>query len=348
MDYKSRIAPARLKVLLMAKELKNVSEACKRGGMDRTSFYKWKRRYNSEGIRGLEDLPPVPKTSPQRINDNLKAKIVDLSLDHPSYGCRKLEKLLDENSRLNKLFSQKSRHISNVSIQKILIENGIASRYDRWLYMEDFCKGYVLLSEEQRVFIEKYNPCFHSRSNDNTRPGEMLAQDSLSVFIPSLKKKVYCHSVVDIYGSFGFSLLQLDETPLQCISILLDRVIPFYKSLGQNIQSVLTDKGKAYQGNRSHPYDKFLKQNDIQHVLTDTRDKQSNGFIKRYQKTISIEFFKKTLIKIAFRSINDLQLDLDTWVDEYNYKRPHLGYRNYGNTPWAVIDSFIKGTPVIT
>jgi hypothetical protein len=32
-------------VLELAERLGNVAEACRRGGIDRTSFYDWKRRF---------------------------------------------------------------------------------------------------------------------------------------------------------------------------------------------------------------------------------------------------------------------------------------------------------------
>ncbi|NLE05190.1 MAG: helix-turn-helix domain-containing protein, partial [Crenarchaeota archaeon] len=41
------IAKHRLSVLEMAKAIGNVSETCRRGGMDRTSFYEWKRRFQT-------------------------------------------------------------------------------------------------------------------------------------------------------------------------------------------------------------------------------------------------------------------------------------------------------------
>ncbi|BAQ70455.1 integrase, catalytic region [Rhodovulum sulfidophilum] len=44
-DAKTKIAQNRMSVLELAKELGNVAEACRQRGMDRTSFYEWKRRF---------------------------------------------------------------------------------------------------------------------------------------------------------------------------------------------------------------------------------------------------------------------------------------------------------------
>ncbi len=53
-DPAMKVAQHRLNVLELAEALGNVSTACKRMGMDRTSFYEWKRRFQTHGIEGLK------------------------------------------------------------------------------------------------------------------------------------------------------------------------------------------------------------------------------------------------------------------------------------------------------
>jgi transcriptional regulator of acetoin/glycerol metabolism len=50
----TKVAEHRLSVLELARELGNVAEACRRRGMDRTSFYEWKRRFQTHGFEGLK------------------------------------------------------------------------------------------------------------------------------------------------------------------------------------------------------------------------------------------------------------------------------------------------------
>ena len=44
-DAVSKVAQQRMSVLELARELGNAVEACRQRGMDRTSFYEWKRRF---------------------------------------------------------------------------------------------------------------------------------------------------------------------------------------------------------------------------------------------------------------------------------------------------------------
>ena len=89
-----KVARQRLSVLEMAETLGNISEACRRGGMDRTSFYEWKRRFQTHGLEGLKDLPPIPKSQPNQTTPETEDAILECSLAHPSWGCVKLSDFL--------------------------------------------------------------------------------------------------------------------------------------------------------------------------------------------------------------------------------------------------------------
>src|SRR5512137_3077538 len=86
-DPALKLAHKRLTVLQLAESLGNVSEACRRGGLDRTSFYEYKRRFQTHGIEGLKDLPPIHKTHPQTTPPEVVQKVLDLSMANPTRGC---------------------------------------------------------------------------------------------------------------------------------------------------------------------------------------------------------------------------------------------------------------------
>jgi len=85
-DAKTKIAQTRMSVLELAKELGNVAEACRQRGMDRTSFYEWKRRFQTHGFVGLKDLPPIHRSHPQTTPPETVERIKALALEHPAYG----------------------------------------------------------------------------------------------------------------------------------------------------------------------------------------------------------------------------------------------------------------------
>ena len=81
-------------MLQLAEELGNITEACRRRGMDRTRFYEWRRRFQTHGLEGLKDLPPIHKGHPQMTPEATVERIKALALAHPSWGCSRIEALL--------------------------------------------------------------------------------------------------------------------------------------------------------------------------------------------------------------------------------------------------------------
>jgi len=179
-------------VLELARDLGNVAEACRQRGMDRTSFYEWKRRFQTEGFGGLEDLPPIHNSHPQTTPPEVIEKIKDLTLAHPAWGCNRHEAML----------ALEGVRLSAITIQKILNEHGLGTKIDRWPALETRnAETAIEITPEQAAFLEKLNPCFRERHVESSAPGELLSADTF--FVGSLKGvgKVYLHAVADTYGS---------------------------------------------------------------------------------------------------------------------------------------------------
>jgi Integrase core domain len=69
---------------------------------------------------------------------------------------------------------------------------------------------------------------------------------------------------------------------------------------------------------------------------------QTNGICERFHKTVLNEFYRVTFRKKIYRSLDELQTDLDTWLKLYNQNRPHQGRWCYGKTP---MQTFIDSIP---
>jgi len=121
LTQEEKIVNYRLGVLQLAELLENVSKACKLMGMSRTQFYKYKYRFQTHGLEGLKNLPPIHKYHPMTTTPKLKKKIISLSLKHPQWGCY----------RISDRLRSKGISISGPTIQKILTKNDLGLRYQR-------------------------------------------------------------------------------------------------------------------------------------------------------------------------------------------------------------------------
>src|SRR5579859_57827 len=114
MQAADKVARQRLSVLQLAEALKSVSAACRQRGMTRTQFYDYKRRFELQGLEGLKDLPPIHKSHPQTTPPETVQRILELAMQHPSYGCNRIEALL----------ALEGVRLSAITVQKLLHDNG--------------------------------------------------------------------------------------------------------------------------------------------------------------------------------------------------------------------------------
>ena len=87
---------------------------------------------------------------------------------------------------------------------------------------------------------------------------------------------------------------------------------------------VLTDNGKVFTGRFNKPpvevlFDRVLRENGIEHLLTQPRSPTTTGKVERFHRAIRTEFRTDRV----FADLAAAQAELDAWVHEYNYQRPH-------------------------
>jgi hypothetical protein len=117
-DPAEKPAHRQMTALEPAERLGNVTEACRRGGTGRTSLYDRKRRFQTHGPDGLKDPPPTAKSRPMATPPEVVARAGELALDHPAYGCNRIEALL----------ALGGRRVSAITVRKILNERGLGAR----------------------------------------------------------------------------------------------------------------------------------------------------------------------------------------------------------------------------
>ncbi len=330
-----KVVRQRLSVMQLAEVLGNISEACRRRGVSRSQFYEYKRRFQTHGLEGLKDLPPIHKTHPMTTPPEVVEKILALSAENPMWGC----------VRLSQQLKLQGVSVSSPIIQKILIKHGLASRYERLLKLEERAsKEKVKLTAAQVAAIEKANPCYRERHVESSRPGELLAQDTF--FVGHIKGvgKVWLQTVVDTFGSYGFAYLHTGKFPEHAVAVLHNEVLPQYEEWSLEVKAVLTDNGREFCGKESHPFELYLALSDIAHKKTQVNRPQTNGFVERFNRTLLDEFFRKAFREKFYESVEELQKDLDKYLKFYNTERPHQGYRNMGKRPIDTVEQFVKAS----
>lgn len=80
MRTEQKVVKQKTSALELAQALGDITEACRRRGVSRTQFYEWKRRFQTHGIEGLRDLPPIAKSHPFTTPPETIERIKELAL----------------------------------------------------------------------------------------------------------------------------------------------------------------------------------------------------------------------------------------------------------------------------
>lgn len=146
--------------------------------------------------------------------------------------------------------------------------------------------------------------------------------------------KIFQQTFIDTYTRVAFAKVYDRKNALVAADMLNDKVLPFYQSQDVQLLRILTDRGTEYCGAREHhEYQLYLAIEDIDHSKTKAKSPQTNGICERFHRTIQDEFYAIAFRKKIYDSLEELQMDLDTWIEYYNMQRPHSGRYCFGKTP---------------
>lgn len=193
----------------------------------------------------------------------------------------------------------------------------------------------LVLTEVQVAALERKKEEQQSMGEIETyHPGYLGAQDTYYVGYIKGVGKIYQQTFIDTYTRVAAAKLYDRKNALVAADMLNDKVLPLYEQYDIKLLRILTDRGTEYCGAREHhEYQLYLTIEDIDHSKTKARSPQTNGICERLHRTMQDEFYAIAFRKKIYTSIEELQSDLDQWLDYYNTQRPHSGRYCFGKTP---------------
>jgi transposase InsO family protein len=195
----------------------------------------------------------------------------------------------------------------------------------------------IILTEAQLVALERKKEKQEAVGEIETEhPGYLGSQDTYYVGTIKGVGRIYQQTFIDTYAKVAILKLYDRKNALTAADMLNDRVLPFYEQYGVPLLRILTDRGTEYNGKpEHHEYSLYLTVEGIDHSRTKARHPQTNGICERFHRTVQNEFYAVAFRKKLYSSIDELQKDLDEWVEKYNCERPHSGKYCFGKTPMA-------------
>jgi len=337
MSTREKLIKARLGMLALAEELQNISLACRKAGISRSHYYEIKDAFERYGAEGLA---PRTRRKPRMTNQTppeLEAKILEMTEKYPTYSY----------SRISNQLRLIGVGVSPSAVRYVWQRHGLTLRIQRllWLEQKTAARGGVLTESQMRLLQRHRGRVTDPQQHiEAPHSGYLLCQDTY--FVGTIKGvgKIYHQTVVDAHSSLAFGKLYLSKMPMTAVDLLHDRVLPYYEEHGVEIEHMVTDNGREYCGRPvQHPYELYLAINQIEHRRTRIGSPETNGFCERFHRTLKEEFFSVAFRKKLYESLDELQQDLDRYLEFYNRERAHQGYRTKGRTPYqAFLDGVIE------
>ena len=250
----------------------SIVELCERYGISRPTAYKWIQRFMERGYTGLEELPRRPNRCPHRTADNVVEAILDLRRKHPSWGPKKLLRILG-GRRPN------TEWPARATVAHILKRHGLVKKKRRRTYPGHPGKPTTEMNRPNDIWCADYKGEFKTR--DGTYCYPLTVTDGCSRFLlecRGLRSTKYVEArpvFVKIFREYGLpQIIRTDNGPPFATTAVarLSRLSVWWIRLG--IFPELIEPGKPQQNGRHERMHRTLKQETTRPPASSLRGQQ--------------------------------------------------------------------------
>ena len=271
-----------------------VAHAAKSMGMSRNRAHVWWRRFQLEGVAGLEDRSSRPHRSPARTRPSRERRILQLRRSR-GLGPARIAGIVG---------------LPASTVHAVLVRHGL-NRLD---HLDRPTRAPIRRMEMDRpgelvhVDVKKLGRIprgggwrTHGR---RARPNNIRANRVGYAFV---------HSAVDAYSRLAYSELLADEQATTAAAFWA-RAVTFFADHGITVERVLTDNGSCY---RSRHFAAAL--GGVRHSRTQPYRPATNGKVERFNRTLQAEWAYAR----PWSSDGQRTRALARWLHTYNHHRHH-------------------------
>lgn len=308
------------RALMVHADRHGVSQACRVFNLSRTTFYKLKAQWLKTGT-----LAPQVRRKPKMPNEMALSKkklLLKLVQEHPNWGP----------ARYAAAFRQDGISVSGQALWQHLRRFDLNRRFKRLVYLERLNGQHQVLTERTIRSFKQRLPKLY----EGLWPGHIVALDTFYVGHLKGVGRIYQLTGIDLCSRYGWAKVYTTKDQQASTDLVENVLLPKLFANGVGIDSVLTDNGSEFTGSQ---FQRMLSAYDIQHVRIPKGKPIMNGTCERFQRTIAEEFYQLQFRQRFFRSLSELQTELNKYLSYYNFQRLHFGLSPKGLIPSDVLTS---------
>jgi len=263
-------------------------EAAQAAGVSVRTAYKWRQRYLSEGVDGLNDRGARPANCPHQIADRQRQQVIALRKERRTY--RQISHEVG---------------VSMSTISRLLRSEGLnrlsalepAKPSNRYTY--DYPGGLLHLDIKKLGRFQRPGHRVTGNRQQNSRGSGWE----------------FVHVAIDDASRLAFTTLHPDETgPSACQALIA--AVRYYAGFGIKIRRVMTDNGACYKSKR---FRRLCGRLGLKHIRTKPYTPRTNGKAERFIQTALREWAYAR----SYEDSEQRAQHLPVWLHQYNWHRPH-------------------------
>lgn len=259
-------------------------------GIPRSTFYRWYDLYLEDGLDGLSDKSPSPKSVWNRIPDDRRDDLIEFALEHEALTARELAvKYTDE----------KRYYVSESSAYRILKEADLITAPD-----------YVVIKAAEEF-------------KDKTTAINQMWQTDFTYFKIIGWGWYYLSTILDDYSRYIIAWKLCSTMRASDVTETIELALAASgcdQAVVQHKPRLLSDNGSCYI---SGELAEWMQKQEMEHIRGAPFHPQTQGKIERWHQTM-----KNRILLENYYLPGNLEQQISAFVDHYNNHRYHESLNN--------------------